>query len=66
MSIDELLNIDPYSLNSEAKNNILNQELLSLTKYHYESSNLYKKMLDALEIDVNNLKNYIDIPFFTS
>ena len=63
MCIQDLLNINPYSLKCEAKNNLLNKELISLTKYHYENSPLYKNMLDALEIDIKNLENYTDIPF---
>ena len=63
MCIQDLLNINPYSLKCEEKNNLLNKELLILTKYHYENSPLYKNMLDALEIDIKDLGNYTDIPF---
>ena len=63
MSIEDLLNINPYSLNSIEKNNVLNKALLTLTKYHYKSSLLYKNMLDTLEIDIKDLGNYTDIPF---
>jgi len=63
MSVADLLNIDPYSLNSEAKNILLNKELLSLTKFHYDSSPLYKNMLDSLGIDTKDLGNYTEIPF---
>ena len=63
MCLEDLLNIDPYSLDKEAKNKILNKELLLLTKFHYNNSPLYKNMLDALEVDINVLENYSDIPF---
>lgn len=63
MCIEDLLNTNPYSLNSVEKNNLLNKELLLLTRYHYNNSPLYKNMLDALEVDIKNIENHTDIPY---
>ena len=52
MCIQDLLNINPYSLKSEAKNNLLNKELLSfeLSKNKYAS-----KLIQLLFLKVDTL-----------
>lgn len=63
MDINEILEIAPYSLNQEEKHRLLNDRLHFLTKKHYRDCEEYRKMMDALQIDVNNLPDYEDLPF---
>lgn len=63
MSIDEILNVAPYSLNKERKHKLLNDRLHYLTSYHYEHCPEYKKMMDAYGLDINNLPSYEGLPF---
>lgn len=63
MSIEEILNIEPYSLDKEAKRKMLNERLQELTRKHYEASAEYKKMFDATGLDINNLPEYDQLPF---
>ena len=63
MSIEEILNIDPYSQGKETKHKLLNKRLLDLTRLHYEACEPYRKMMDAVGVEVNNLPDYEDLPF---
>lgn len=63
MLSDEEMNIPPYSLSKAEKTAFLNKHLASLTKHHYEFCPEYKKILDSLSFDVNNIKDYTKIPF---
>lgn len=63
MRIEDLLNIEPYSLKSIIKGDVLTKELIKLTQFHYENSLFYKNMLDALDFDISKSKNYSDLPF---
>ena len=63
MTIEEILNIEPYSLDKEAKRKMLNERLQELTRKHYEASTEYKKMFDATGLDINNLPEYDQLPF---
>lgn len=63
MSIDEILNVAPYSLNKERKHKLHNDRLHYLTSYHYEHCPEYKKMMDAYGLDINNLPSYEGLPF---
>lgn len=63
MDINEILETAPYSLNQEEKHRLLNDRLHFLTKKHYRDCEEYRKMMDALQIDVNNLPDYEDLPF---
>lgn len=62
-TIDELLEAGSYSLDKEAKRLYLNKRLHELTIYHYEHCDEYRKMLDAMGIDINNLPDYDALPF---
>ena len=57
------LDIEPYSLNKAEKRELLTKELSELTQMHYKRSELYRRMLDALNFDVNDISDYYDIPF---
>ena len=63
MLSDEEMNIPPYSLDKNEKTAFLNKQLAALTKHHYENCPEYKKILDSLSFDVNNIKDYTKIPF---
>lgn len=61
--MDKILEIKPYSLNKEEKENLLNESLIDLTNHHYKNCSLYKNMFDSLGMDLNSIKTYEDIPF---
>ncbi len=63
MLTEEELNIPPYSLSRDEKRVFLTQHLADLTRQHYEHCAEYKKILDAISFDVNNISDYSQIPF---
>jgi phenylacetate-coenzyme A ligase PaaK-like adenylate-forming protein len=63
MTIDEILNIPPYSLDKDDKRAMLNERLHQLTQHHYQSCAPYHKMMDAIGLDINNLPDYDALPF---
>lgn len=63
MISEEEMNIQPYSLAKSEKSGFLNKQLIALTKYHYETCPEYKKILDSLSFDVDNIADYAQIPF---
>jgi len=63
MTLEELLEIGPFSLCKEDKHQVLDEYLVNLTKYHYEHSEAYRKMLDATGVDVNKVEHYEDLPY---
>ena len=63
MTIEEILNIEPYSLDKMAKRKLLNERLRELTRKHYAASTEYKRMFDATGLDINNLPEYDELPF---
>lgn len=63
ISYDEILNIAPFSLNKEEKSKLLSEKLIQLTQFHYNNCPEYKKMIDASDISLKQIKNYYDIPF---
>lgn len=63
INYEEILNIAAYSLGKAEKETLLSENLIALTKMHYENCAEYKKILDAIGISPNELKSYYDIPF---
>lgn len=63
MSIEEILEIEPYSLDKVQKRALLNERLRMLTKFHYDNCPEYKRMFDATGLDINNLPEYDKLPF---
>ena len=57
MTLEELLEINPYSLSKEDKHAVLDEYLLNLSKYHYEHSEEYKKMLDSTGVDLTKIQH---------
>lgn len=63
MTFDEILKLPPYSLEKNAKENLLTERLLELTKLHREKCPEYRAILDSMDFDANGVKSYKDIPF---
>lgn len=63
MDYNEILNIPPYSLDRTEKRRLLNERLIALSKFHYSSCKSYKSMVDALVCDLEQVKDYYDLPF---
>lgn len=63
MDINEILNIEPYGLDMEQKRGMLNTKLRELTKWHYANCEPYKRMMDAVGLDMANLSEYDALPF---
>lgn len=63
INYDECLNIEPYSMDKDAKKRFLTECLGDLSRHHYKHCKEYKKIIDAQNFDVNNIDSYYDIPF---
>ena len=62
-SINDILNIPPFSLNKEEKGRILNARLSQLTILHYEQCLGYKRILDAIGVNPKEIKSHYEVPF---
>lgn len=60
---EHLLEIDPYSLDKNAKCTMLTAELKRLTEKHIECCSSYAKMMNAVGLNVDNIQSYYDLPF---
>lgn len=63
INIDEALKIPPYSMEKEEKHEFLTQFLKGLSEHHYKTCPEYKKIMDSLEFNPEEIKSYYDIPF---
>ena len=63
MHINDILNIEPYSLHKTAKKELLNSRLKELTMMHYEKCEPYRRIMDAFGVDIAQLPSYEQIPF---
>lgn len=66
MTIDEILNIAPYSLDKEHKHRLLDERLTELTQYHYTHCPEYKRMMDAVQHNTQHKTHntsYENLPF---
>lgn len=61
--IAQMEGLDPYSLSNENKKEILNSILKELTINHYNSCLEYKKMLDASNVNIEELPSYEYLPY---
>lgn len=59
----EILSAEPYSLAKEEKSRLLNQRLRELTRLHYEKCEPYRRIMDAMGMDVGHLPCYEELPF---
>lgn len=62
-TIGEILEKRPFSLDKDEKRRLLNCRLHELTRHHYTSCPEYKRMMDAIGLDMNNLPDYEKLPF---
>ena len=63
MTFDDILSIPPYSLAKEEKEKLLTERLVELTKLHQENCSEYKRMLEAIDFDIEEVVSYKDLPF---
>jgi phenylacetate-coenzyme A ligase PaaK-like adenylate-forming protein len=63
MTDTEIFNIPTYSLDKISKRQLLNKKLRELTTYHYERCELYRKIMNASGLDIQNLPEYDELPF---
>lgn len=63
MDINEILEIAPYSLGKKDKQELLDNRLHELTRFHYNACEPYRRIMDALGIDVDHLPSYENLPF---
>lgn len=57
-----LLEIDPYSMDKQEKKSMLTDKLKNLSKMHQENCDYYRNFLKALNVDIDAVKSYDDLP----
>lgn len=69
-SYDELLAMEPYSLNKKEKTKVMTDRLVELTRHHLGNCEQYKRMMNSVGLDEKALaefdgeeKTYYDLPF---
>ena len=62
-NIDQILEIAPYSLDKKEKRRLLNARMHALVRAHYNTCEPYRRMMDAVGLDMNNLPDYDQLPF---
>lgn len=63
MTVEEILNVPPFSLGREEKQNILLDRLLELTRYHQEHCLEYGKIMKAFGWDTERMNRLEDLPY---
>ena len=63
MDINEILEIAPYSLGKKDKQELLDNRLHELTRFHYSACEPYRRIMDAWGIDMDHLPSYEELPF---
>ena len=63
MDFNDLLGIDPFSLDKGEKGKMLTENLRDLTKWHIEHCEEYGRMMKAIGFNAEDVKDYTDIPF---
>ena len=61
--LEDFFKLSPYELSKDEKQNLLTQELLSLTKHHKLHCKEYAAILQALNFNEDSVKTYYDLPF---
>lgn len=59
----EILDIQPYLLEKEAKQELMNQRMAELTAHHYHSCLAYKNILDVFGYQIGETFNYKEMPY---
>lgn len=60
---EEMLELEPYSLEKEKKQELLSRRLISLSGQHYKTCDAYKRIVDAFGIDLKQITSYDELPF---
>ena len=60
--IEDFYKYSPYELDKEQKNELLTNELISLTKAHAERCEEYKNFLETINFDESKVNIVEDIP----
>jgi len=63
MTLEEVMNIDPYALDKEAKKTFLFPQLNHLIQLHVEKSSEYRHILQALGLPKGTFENLEDFPY---
>ena len=63
MNYNDVLEISPFSLNKEEKSKLFTEYLKELSLKHYQKCENYKKIIDKLNCNLSEIKNYTEIPF---
>lgn len=63
MTFDELLEIEPYSLDKKAKERLLTERLVQLTESHKDKCKEYSDILESTSYDKSKVKTYTDLPY---
>ena len=59
---EEMLELEPYSLEKEKKQELLSRRLISLSRQHYKTCDAYKRIVDAFGIDLKQITSYDELP----
>ena len=60
---EKLLELNPYSLDKDAKTKTLTEILKKLTRHHVQNCSEYKSMMNAIGYDESKVKTHEDLPF---
>lgn len=63
MNYNDVLEISPFSLNKEEKSKLFTEYLKQLSLKHYQKCENYRKIVDKLNCNLSEIKNYTEIPF---
>lgn len=63
MTYEQLLEIQPYSLNKTEKKKVLTERLAELTGHHRRNCNEYARMLDSISFNEDDITDYNQLPF---
>ena len=63
MNYNDVLEISPFSLNKEEKSKLFTEYLKELSLKHYQKCEKYRKIVDKLNCNLSEIKNYTEIPF---
>ncbi len=54
----DIIDLPPYSLKREEKEFLLNNNLIELSKFHYNRCSKYAKIIDGIKLNLNDIDNY--------
>jgi hypothetical protein len=63
LDCEELLSLAPYSLDRQTKQELLVQLFRELSGHHYIKCLEYRRIIDALGVELSNVQNLTEVPF---